>query len=100
MPDVSVPHVIDYLMEIGPAASGGMGPTPISHAEIRAWQENTGISLTSWESRTLRQLSREYVGELIAGADRERQAPYQPAEVDTAQVAQDLRAAISGMAKL
>lgn len=99
MPEITSEHVLTYLLEIGPAASGAAGPAPITHGEIRAWQENTGIALSAWEARTLRQLSREYVGELIAGADRERAAPYTQ-QPDVEHVAHDLRAAISGLAKL
>lgn len=76
-----------------------MGPAPITHLEIRAWQENTGKRLTPWEARTLRHLSREYVGELVAASDPSRPAPYLPQSIDTGRVAKDLRAAISGMAK-
>lgn len=54
-------HVLGYLYEIGPVAHGGMGPAPIGHAEIEAWQGNTGIELTAWEARTLRRLSLDYI---------------------------------------
>lgn len=100
LPEVSLaPHLLTYLMEIGPTLPGGMGPAAITHGEIRAWQENTGVSLSSWEARTVRQLSRDYVSELCAASDRDRRAPYLPDAVDTVKVALDLRAAISAIAK-
>lgn len=99
IPEVRLAYLASYLLEIGPASSGGMGPSPITHLEIRAWQENTRIELTPWEARTLRLLSREYVGELSAATDPNRLAPHVPDEIDTGKVAKDLRSAIAGMAK-
>jgi len=98
-PEVTLDYLANYLIDVGPAASGGMGATPITHLEIRAWQENTGICLTPWEARTLRHLSREYVSEIVAGADATRPAPYMPQSVGTERIAKDLRSAISAMAK-
>jgi hypothetical protein len=54
-------YLIGYLYEAGPIMSGGMGDSPLSHSEIRAWQDNTGTVLTAWEARLLRRLSREYL---------------------------------------
>lgn len=98
LPEVSAGYLLDYLMEIGPAASGGMGPVPVTHGEIRSWQENTGIELSPWEARLLRSLSREYVSELVEAGDPKRKAPYDAAEVDAAKVvANDMRAALRRM---
>lgn len=101
LPDVSAPHVVAYWMEVGPAAAAGMGPAPLSHTELRAWQDNTGIELTPWEARLVRTLSREYVSELHAAEKVDRQAPYMPLspEQRAAAVAQDMRAALVRMAK-
>ncbi len=57
MPGVSAAHVLDHLQEIGPAIAGHV----ITHAEIAAWQSNTGIELSAWEARMLRRLSVEYL---------------------------------------
>jgi hypothetical protein len=55
-------YLIGYLFEVGPIMSGGMGNAPLSHSEIRAWQDNTGTVLNAWEARLLRGLSRAYLG--------------------------------------
>lgn len=40
---------------------GGMGESPITHSELRAYQENLGIALQPWEVRFLRRLSMDYL---------------------------------------
>lgn len=62
-PECSAVYLADYLWEVGPTHSAGVGEAPISHADIAAWQHNTGIQLTSWEARTLRGLSTAYLVE-------------------------------------
>lgn len=69
-------HLVGYLLDAGPLSHGGMGPVPLSHLDIQAWQCNTGIELTAWEARTLRDLSREYVAQLQASAAPDEPAPY------------------------
>jgi hypothetical protein len=63
MPPCDAGYLLDYFFEIGPCMAAGMGSAPIAHAEIHAWQSNTGIQLNAWEARTLKQLSVEYVNE-------------------------------------
>lgn len=76
MPDCNDLHLIEYLFEIGPVLSGGMGEAPLNHAEIDAWQRNTGINLTAWEARTLRRLSASYLAEMQASAQADRPSPW------------------------
>jgi hypothetical protein len=54
-------HLIDYLFDAGPVGYAGMGPTPLPHSEIAAWQHNTGIELDAWEARAIRRLSQDYL---------------------------------------
>lgn len=56
-------YLVGYLIEIGPTMAAGMGAGPITHGEIRDWQDNTGIELQPWEAHLLRRLSREYLAE-------------------------------------
>ena len=56
-----------------------MGPAPLSHSEMLAWQTNTGIELNAWESRSLRNLSIDYIT-----ASREAEDPECPAPWDEA----------------
>jgi hypothetical protein len=69
-------RLIDWLFEVGPTVPAGMGPAPLTHSEIRAWQENSRMPLTSWEARMLRVLSREYLSESLAADDPKRPPPW------------------------
>ena len=54
-------HLVGYLFEVGPVGYGAMGPVPLSHSELAAWQVNTGIELAAWEAKALRRLSMDYL---------------------------------------
>jgi hypothetical protein len=68
--------VYDWLMEAGPAENTGMGQAPLSWSEIDRWAARTFQQPTSWESRTMRRLSCEYLAELAAAEDPHRGAPW------------------------
>lgn len=74
--------MLGYLFEVGPNTWAGMGEAPISHAEIQAWQHNTGIALSAWEARTLRRLSVAYVDQLHKSRDPQCPAPWVPAVIE------------------
>lgn len=63
MPPQSAPHIVGYLMEVGPAEAAGMGVAPVSWQAIDAWQRRTAIVLPPWQALLLRRLSAEYVAE-------------------------------------
>lgn len=85
------------LLEVGMAASGGMGPAPITWAEIGQWQRLTAQPLQPWEARSIRQASVEYVSELAKAADPACPPPWaaDPTEEDRRRVADGLREAMS-----
>lgn len=60
-PPCDAGYLIKYLFDVGPVDAGGMGPMPLSHREIEAWQRNTGIELTAWEAGMLRKMSKEFL---------------------------------------
>lgn len=76
MPECDAIYLVEYLFEIGPAMAAGMGEGPISHAELQAWQNNTGIDLDAWESRTLKRLSVEYLIESRKAKELDCPAPW------------------------
>lgn len=59
VPDCDATYILDYLFELGMS----MGDAALSHSEIRAWMENTGIELASWEARAIKRLSEAYMSE-------------------------------------
>jgi hypothetical protein len=93
-------HLAGYLLDAGPVAYGGMGPVPLTHADIAAWQANTGVELTAWEARTLRGLSMDWVGMLQTAAQPDCAAPWVELQDDTRQrVADRVRNLFGGRAR-
>lgn len=74
-------YLVNYLFEVGPVGYGAMGPVPLSHLELAAWQANTGIELEAWEARALRRLSIEYVSASNAAQPFDAPPPYVEAPV-------------------
>lgn len=58
-------ELLEWFWDVGPANAG----SALTHNEIRAWQENTGFALESWQARLLRRLSQEYLAETHRAAD-------------------------------
>ncbi|OFA05192.1 phage tail assembly chaperone [Duganella phyllosphaerae] len=69
-------HLIQYLFEVGPGQAGSMGVVPLSHGELRAWQDNMGLDLEPWETQLLRRLSGEYLGQLEKARDSNCKPPF------------------------
>jgi len=69
-------YLVGYLWDAGPTMPGGMGHTPLTHSEIKAWQDNTGTVLTCWEAQTLRSLSSAYLAESQAAEAPDCPAPW------------------------
>lgn len=69
-------HLITYLFEIGPGQPGSMGEVPLSHGELRAWQDNMGFDLEPWETQLLRRLSGEYLSQLHKARDSNCKPPF------------------------
>jgi hypothetical protein len=76
MPPLPLPHMIERWSEIGLTGSNGMSATPLSWAEIAAWQTCTGIKLSPWESRLIRALSLAYVAQSRISEDETCPPPW------------------------
>ncbi|WP_066723580.1 phage tail assembly chaperone [Sphingomonas pituitosa] len=63
MPPNPMPHIINWLVEIGLSEAAGMGVGPISWREINEWQRATCVTLSPWEARLIKTLSTTYVVE-------------------------------------
>lgn len=63
LPETPCEELVGWLFDAGPVGSSGMGPMKLSHAELQAWQENTGIRAQPWQIRALRSLSAAYIKE-------------------------------------
>lgn len=100
MPPLGVAgHLVSYLWDVGPAVSTGMGPAPVGHQDIAAFQANTGVELTAWDVQTLRRLSCDYVAQSLNSRDANAPAPYAPSLTQTkrAEVDNGLRSMLGGI---
>lgn len=102
LPEAPLPYLLEYLFEVGPAEAGGFGPAPLTHQELRAWQENMRRYLAPWELAMLRRLSLEWLDQARAAEDPNCPAPWD-GEVVTAEekgrVAMNLRDSLRRMAR-
>jgi hypothetical protein len=69
-------HIVGYLMDVGPAPAG----ETLTYGEINAWCSATGVVLTSWEAKALKQMSSAYLGGYHDGKEPGRKPPYLPVE--------------------
>jgi hypothetical protein len=98
MPECDAAHIVAYLFEIGPTLAGGMGEVPVPESEIESWQRNTGIELQSWEARTVKRLSREYLSESQAATEPNRACPWPDAPYAGLYMSIRMQSAIAEMA--
>lgn len=61
MPPNPLPHIVKRLFEIGLTEAGATGEVPLSWREINEWQAATGVSLSAFEARLMRELSAAYI---------------------------------------
>lgn len=70
-------HLLEILFEVGPAKSSGMGQqVGIDEIDLLAWQYNQGITLTPWEAKAIRALSKEYAYMLGQASEANCPAPW------------------------
>ena len=77
-PPCQLMYMIDYFFSAGPVTPTAMGSVPLSHSEIWAWQQNMELSLCPWESNTLRDMSRQYLSELLQSDKHDSPPPWVP----------------------
>lgn len=74
LPPNPAPFLVDYLNDIGPTLSSGMGAIPIGWRDIAAWESIVGFHLPPWQARLIRSLSYDYLS-----MSREAEKPTCPA---------------------
>lgn len=102
MPEVPLPYLIEYLFEVGPAQGGGLGPVPISHTELLAWQQNMRRMLAPWEIAMLRRLSMVWIDEARKAEASDCPPPWGTEEVsdeERRRVANSLRDSMRKLAR-
>lgn len=76
MPPLPSEWYFDTFMQIGPAESGAMGSAQISWREINEWCFRNGVSLSPWEARLMRHLSRCWLDESREATKPSRPSPW------------------------
>lgn len=74
LPPNPAPFLVDYLNDIGPTISTGMGSVSLEWRDIAAWEASVGFSLPPWQARLIRSLSHDYLA-----MSREAEKPACPA---------------------
>lgn len=92
LPKNPCPYLVDWLMEIGPVASAGMGAAPVGWADIQTWQTLTAIEADPWEARTLMRLSRDFVAQIDRSKIPTCPAPYSTGLTNEQAVTEQFRA--------
>lgn len=78
MPPNPAPHLISWLIEIGLTEKNGMGESALSWREINEWQAATGVALSAFEARLMRELSKAYVGQKQKSDSENSPPPWAP----------------------
>lgn len=102
LPPNPAPYLTEWLFDVGPSGSNGMGETPIDYRDLLAWQDITGVELMPWEATTIRRLSRDFVVERHRAKDATAPAPYLDRDAVAAQrddVGAKLKAAFGSRTK-
>ena len=89
-------HLIEHLWAAGPSTGEGA----LTHGELRAYQDNTGVELTEWEVSTLRRLSIAYLNESHAAKKRDCPPPWKESAEAPILSAVDARNSIRALAAL
>ncbi len=75
MPECDAFYLIEYLFELGLT----LGEIAITHTELRAWMDNTGIDLSAWESRSIKNLSTAYLSGCHESRSVDSETPWEDA---------------------
>jgi hypothetical protein len=73
--DFEFSHLIEWIHEIGFAASNGMGATTISYSEIYAWANLTQNTPSPFDVKVLRDMSQAFISMQEKAKDSECKDP-------------------------
>lgn len=75
MPDCQATYLLDHLFELGIT----LGDGAITHQELRAWMDNTGIELSAWEAQSIKRLSEAYLSGSYESRKQDAETPWEDA---------------------
>lgn len=92
-------YLVEILFEVGPAKPIGMGGSvAIDEVDLAAWMANQCVTLTPWEAKAVRQLSREYAAMLAEAAEPNTPPPWLDPAIMTAERREKISKAMSDWA--
>lgn len=100
MPPCEAEYLVAYLFDAGPVMAAGMGVATLSHQELQAFCELTGIALQPWEARMLRNLSRDYLTASQAAEKIDCPAPWAAGNLHGQLAAKHIQDTVAALAKL
>lgn len=71
-PECSAFYIVQYLLQLGLT----LGDQALTHSEIKAWQENTGYELSSWEAQIIKRLSQSYLSMSFESKKKHSETPW------------------------
>jgi len=89
-------YMVGLFSDVGMAINTGNGLTPLSWQELDCFTKNTGISFTSWEARTIREMSAKYASGVVRYTNQNVQAPFR-SDKEKERVADTMKSALRGM---
>lgn len=100
MPEVNMcQNLLEYLLDIGISGSSGFGLTPLTWTELLSWSTLTGITLTSWESLALMNLSRAFTSYHGKFDEKDVASPHVVEDFDRNLVSQSIGFRLRSLAK-
>jgi len=65
IPEIDIPidalYLWDWFMNLNYSRPSGMGISPITYSELKAWTELTGVQLSHWEVDVIKRLDNKVV---------------------------------------
>ncbi len=88
--------MVGLFSDIGMAINTGNGLTPVTWQEIESFSKGTGVELTAWEARTIRNMSAQYANGVVKYTNVNVEAPFR-SEREKVRIADTMKSALRGM---
>lgn len=70
-------HIVGWFTEVGPAAAGMGGNTPITYTEVMNWATMMGVEISHFELDVLMRMSKQYCYQSYKSDDSKCEPPYE-----------------------
>ena len=98
-PPLTLPYLLPYFYDVGPAKSSGMGLVAVDYQDLIAWCSFSGFMLSSWEAETLRKMSKVYVNQASVSAEVNCPCPWMAEQPPKDKIAHAMQSALRSLSK-